>query len=124
MPRIASAAFRLLLFATTKYVYTIAFVEMEQAQLPRCSLSDLDFALVNGNFILSSGRKPLENPTFEYQNLLAVRTEDKDIEAYHSADFQKFIASKIAQIIMKLKMTCFLNKSTSSTILNFILLIA
>lgn len=102
MPRIASAAFLLLLFATTKYVYTIAFVEMEQAQLPR-SLSDLDFALVNDNFILSSGRKPLENPTFEYQNLLAVRTEDKVIEAYYSADFQKFIASKIAQIIMKLK---------------------
>jgi len=48
-------------------------------------------------------RKPLENPTFEYQNLLAVYTEDKDIEAYHSADFQKFIASNIAQIIMKLK---------------------
>ncbi|MGE7997850.1 MetQ/NlpA family ABC transporter substrate-binding protein [Lysinibacillus sp. NPDC093190] len=88
----------------TKYVYTIEFVEMEQAQLPR-SLSDVDFALVNGNFILSSGRKlssnlALEDPTFEYQNLLAVRTEDKDkkfvkdlIEAYHSADFQKFIES-------------------------------
>jgi len=77
---------------------------MEQAQLPR-SLSDVDFTLVNGNFILSSGRKlssnlALENPTFEYQNLLAVRTEDNDkkfvrdlIEAYHSADFQKFIES-------------------------------
>ncbi len=88
----------------TKYVYTIEFVEMEQAQLPR-SLSDVDFALVNGNFILSSGRKlssnlALEDPPFEYQNLLAVRTEDKDkkfvkdlIEAYHSADFQKFIES-------------------------------
>jgi D-methionine transport system substrate-binding protein len=79
-----------------------SFVEVEQAQLPR-TLPDVDFALVNGNFILASGRKLssslyLENPPFEYQNLVAVRTRDKNkqfvkdiIEAYKSPEFQKII---------------------------------
>ncbi|MBB3908128.1 MetQ/NlpA family ABC transporter substrate-binding protein [Anoxybacteroides rupiense] len=78
------------------------FVEVEQAQLPR-TIPDVDYALVNGNFILSSGRKLssslyLENPPFEYQNLVAVRTKDKDkpfvkdiMEAYKSPEFQKII---------------------------------
>ncbi len=80
----------------------IKFVEVEQAQLPR-SIPDVDFALVNGNYILSSGRLlssnlQLEKPPHEYQNLVAVRTEDKDkpfvkdlIEAYESPEFQKVI---------------------------------
>lgn len=82
----------------------IKFVEVEQAQLPR-SIPDVDFALVNGNYILSSGRSlssnlKLENPPHEYQNLVAVRTEDKDkqfvkdlIEAYESPEFQQVIES-------------------------------
>ena len=57
------------------------------------------------SFILSSGRLPstslqLENPPHEYQNLVAVRIEDKDkqfvkdlIEAYESPAFQKMIES-------------------------------
>ncbi|QOK29882.1 hypothetical protein IIE26_27540 (plasmid) [Cytobacillus oceanisediminis] len=81
-----------------------SFVEVEQAQLPR-TLPDVDYALVNGNFILASGRKlssslQLEDPPFEYQNLVAVRTEDKDkqfvkdiIKAYKSPDFKKIIES-------------------------------
>ena len=84
------------------YNLKIKFVEIEQAQLPR-SIPDVDYALVNGNFILSSGRLlssnlALENPPHEYQNLVAVRTEDKDkpfvkdlIEAYESSEFQKVI---------------------------------
>lgn len=79
-----------------------SFVEVEQAQLPR-TIPDVDYALVNGNFILASDRKLssslyLENPPFEYQNLVAVRTEDKDkqfvkdiVEAYKSSEFQKVI---------------------------------
>lgn len=81
-----------------------SFVEVEQAQLPR-TLPDVDYALVNGNFILASDRKLssslyLEDPPFEYQNLVAVRTEDKDkqfvkdiIKAYKSAEFKKVIES-------------------------------
>ncbi len=79
-----------------------SFVEVEQAQLPR-TLADVDFALVNGNFILSSGRKLssslyLENPPYEYQNLVAVKTKDKNkqfvkdlIKAYKSPEFKKII---------------------------------
>lgn len=81
-----------------------SFVEVEQAQLPR-TLPDVDYALVNGNFILANDRKLssslyLEDPPFEYQNLVAVRTEDKDkqfvkdiIKAYKSTEFKKVIES-------------------------------
>lgn len=86
----------------TKKKANFSFVEVEQAQLPR-TLPDVDFALVNGNFILASGRKLssslyLENPPFEYQNLVAVRTKDKNqpfvkdiIDAYKSPEFENII---------------------------------
>ncbi len=85
-----------------KYNIKIKFVEVEQAQLAR-TITDVDFALVNGNYILASNRKLsdsllLEDPPFEYQNLVAVRTSDKDkqfvkdlIEAYKSDSFQEII---------------------------------
>ncbi|PJN88398.1 MetQ/NlpA family ABC transporter substrate-binding protein [Bacillus sp. mrc49] len=81
-----------------------SFVEVEQAQVPRI-LPDVDYAVANGYTILVSDRKLssalyLEDPPFEYQNFVAVRTEDKDkpfvkdiIEAYHSPEFQKAIES-------------------------------
>jgi D-methionine transport system substrate-binding protein len=81
-----------------------SFVEVEQAQVPRI-LPDVDFAVANGYTILVSDRKLssaiyLEDPPFEYQNFVAVRTEDKDkrfvkeiIEAYKSPEFQKAIES-------------------------------
>lgn len=84
------------------YKVGIEFVEVEQAQLARL-IGDVDYAVVNGNYILASGRKLsdsllLENPPFEYQNLIAVRTEDKDkpfvkdlTDAYQTEDFQKLI---------------------------------
>ncbi|WP_245890153.1 MetQ/NlpA family ABC transporter substrate-binding protein [Rummeliibacillus pycnus] len=84
------------------YNVKIKFVEVEQAQLAR-TIPDVDFALVNGNFILASHRKLsdslyLENPPYEYQNLIAVRTEDKNkqfvkdlIETYKSENFQNLI---------------------------------
>lgn len=84
------------------YKAGIEFVEVEQAQLARL-IGDVDYAVVNGNYILASGRKLsdsllLENPPFEYQNLIAVRTEDKDkqfvkdlIAAYQTEDFQRLI---------------------------------
>ncbi|WP_221413059.1 MetQ/NlpA family ABC transporter substrate-binding protein [Peribacillus simplex] len=81
-----------------------SFVEVEQAQVPRI-LPDVDYAVANGYTILVSDRKLssaiyLEDPPFEYQNFVAVRTEDKDkqfvkeiIDAYQSPDFQKAIES-------------------------------
>lgn len=86
----------------TKYNINIEFVEVEQAQLARI-IGDVDFSLVTGNFILAAGRKLsdsllLENPPFEYQNMIAVRTEDKDkqfvkdlTDAYKTESFQKLI---------------------------------
>jgi len=81
-----------------------SFIEVEQAQLAR-TLEDVDYALVTGNFILASDRSlssslKLEDPPFEYQNLVAVRTEDKDktfvkdiIAAYKAPEFQEKIES-------------------------------
>jgi D-methionine transport system substrate-binding protein len=76
----------------------IRLVPLEAAQLPR-SLDDTDFSFINGNFALASGLKltdalALEKTSPTYQNLVAVRTEDKDkpwvkdiAEAYRSREF-------------------------------------
>lgn len=78
----------------------IKIVELEAAQLPR-SRSDVDFAVVNGNYATSSGMKLTEalfqEPSFAYVNWSAVRTADKDAKwvkdvtnAYNSAAFKKY----------------------------------
>lgn len=78
----------------------IKIVELEAAQLPR-SRSDVDFAVVNGNYATSSGIKLTEalfqEPSFAYVNWSAVRTKDKDSKwvkdvtnAYNSAEFKKY----------------------------------
>ena len=71
---------------------------IEAAQLPR-SLDDVDYAFVNGNFALASGMKITEALALEktgptYQNVVAIRTEDKDkpwvkdlADAYRSREF-------------------------------------
>ena len=76
----------------------IRLVPIEAAQLPR-SLGDTDYSFVNGNFALASGLKLTEALALEktgptYQNLVAVRTADKDkpwvkdiAEAYRSREF-------------------------------------
>ena len=76
----------------------IKLVPLEAAQLPR-SLDDTDYAFINGNFAIASGLKitealALEDTTPTYQNVVAVRTADrnlpyvKDIEAaYKSREF-------------------------------------
>lgn len=76
----------------------IKIVPLEAAQLPR-SLDDTDYSFVNGNFALASGLKltealALEKTTPTYQNLVAVRTADKDkpfvrdiAAAYQSREF-------------------------------------
>lgn len=78
----------------------IKLVELEAAQLPR-SRSDVDFAVVNGNYATSSGMKLtdalFQEPSFAYVNWSAVRTADKDAKwvkdvtnAYNSAEFKKY----------------------------------
>ncbi|MBC8057052.1 MAG: hypothetical protein H7Y61_10785 [Rhizobiales bacterium] len=76
----------------------IKLIPLEAAQLPR-SLADTDFSFVNGNFALASGLKltealALEKTSPTYQNLVAVRTADKEAawvkdiaDAYRSREF-------------------------------------
>ncbi|OFT23766.1 hypothetical protein HMPREF3066_05830 [Neisseria sp. HMSC03D10] len=78
----------------------IKIVELEAAQLPR-SRADVDFAIVNGNYAMSSGMKLTEalfqEPSFAYVNWAAVKTADKDsqwlkdvTEAYNSDEFKAY----------------------------------
>lgn len=78
----------------------IKIVELEAAQLPR-SRADVDFAVVNGNYAISSGMKLTEalfqEPSFAYVNWFAVKTADKDsqwlkdvTEAYNSDAFKAY----------------------------------
>lgn len=78
----------------------IKIVELEAAQLPRIR-ADVDFAVVNGNYAISSGMKLTEalfqEPSFAYVNWSAVKTADKDsqwlkdvTEAYNSDAFKAY----------------------------------
>ncbi|QMT31126.1 MetQ/NlpA family ABC transporter substrate-binding protein [Alysiella filiformis] len=84
----------------------IKLVEMEAANLPR-SRQDVDFAIVNGNYAMSSGMKLTETlfqePSFAYVNWSAVRTADKDsawvkdiTDAYNSDEFKSYAKAKFA----------------------------
>lgn len=84
----------------------IKLVEMEAANLPR-SRQDVDFAVVNGNYAMSSGMKLTEalfqEPSFAYVNWSAVRTADKDSKwvkdveaAYNSDEFKIYAKTKFA----------------------------
>jgi len=76
----------------------IRLVPIEAAQLPR-SLEDTDYSFINGNFALASGLKITEALALEktgptYQNVVAIRTADKDqpwvkdlADAYRSREF-------------------------------------
>ena len=59
----------------------IKLVELEAAQLPRAR-SDVDFAVINGNYATSSGMKLTEalfqEPSYAYVNWSAIRSIDKD----------------------------------------------
>ncbi|MFV2029879.1 MetQ/NlpA family ABC transporter substrate-binding protein [Neisseria sp. S1] len=78
----------------------IKIVELEAAQLPR-SRADVDFAIVTGNYAMSSGMKLTETlfqePSFAYVNWSAVKTADKDsqwvkdvTEAYNTDEFKAY----------------------------------
>ena len=60
----------------------LVLTPIEAAQLPR-TLDDAEFALINGNFAISSGLKlteavALEKTPDHYLNVVAVKTDDKD----------------------------------------------
>jgi D-methionine transport system substrate-binding protein len=62
--------------------HKLVLTPIEAAQLPR-TLDDAEFALINGNFAISSGLKLTEAVVLEktpdhYLNVVAVKTEDKD----------------------------------------------
>ncbi|MEN3930208.1 MetQ/NlpA family ABC transporter substrate-binding protein [Microvirga sp. W0021] len=84
----------------------LKFIEVEAAQTQR-TLSDVDAASVNTDFIVASGGNPkrdallLEGPDGPYANILVVREADKDkpwvkavIEAYQSPEMKKFVEEK------------------------------
>ena len=85
----------------------IKLVPLDAAHLPR-ALDDAQFAIINGNFAISSGLKLSEAVLLEkvpdhYLNIVAVKTKDKDTqwakdlaEAYRSADFKAVVDSKFA----------------------------
>ena len=84
----------------------IKIVELEAAQLPR-SRADVDFAVVNGNYAISSGMKLTETlfqePSFAYVNWAAVKTADKDAQwlkdveaAYNSEEFKSYAKQRFA----------------------------
>lgn len=88
----------------------IKLIPLEAAQLPR-SLDDTDFSFVNGNFALASGLKltealALEKTSPTYQNLVAVRTADKDApwvkdiaDAYRSREFLAVTETRFAGFV-------------------------
>ena len=74
-------------------------VPLESPQIPR-AMKDLDYGIINGNLVISSGHKlkealELEKPS-QHRIIVTVRDEDKEkafvkdlIEAYHSPEFKK-----------------------------------
>ncbi|MDQ7955155.1 MAG: MetQ/NlpA family ABC transporter substrate-binding protein [Rhodocyclaceae bacterium] len=83
----------------------LKFIPLEAAQLPR-SLGDTEYAIINGNFAISSGLKlteavALEKTPDHYLNVVAVKRADKDapwakdlVEAYRSNDFKAVVNAK------------------------------
>ena len=85
----------------------IKLVPLDAAHLPR-ALDDAQYAIINGNFAISSGLKLsdsvlLEKTPEQYLHIVAVKTKDKNAtwakdlaEAYKSAEFKAVVDSKFA----------------------------
>ena len=85
----------------------IKLLPLDAAHLPR-ALDDAQFAIINGNFAISSGMKLtdavlLEKVPEQYLNIIAVKTKDKDAQwakdldaAYRSAAFKSVVDTKFA----------------------------
>lgn len=84
----------------------LKFKPLEAAQLPRV-LQDVDFAVINTNFVIETGLSPkkdallLEGKNSPYANIVAVRNEDVDkpeikilVKTLQSEKIKKFIEKK------------------------------
>ncbi|KAF1049112.1 MetQ/NlpA family ABC transporter substrate-binding protein [Xylophilus sp.] len=83
----------------------IRFQPLEAAQLPR-ALGDVEFAVITGNFAISSGLKLTEAVVLEktpdhYLNVVAVKSADKDtpwardlVQAFRSPEFKAVVDSR------------------------------
>ncbi len=83
----------------------LKLLPLEAAQLPR-TLGDAEYAIINGNFAISSGLKltgavALEKTPDHYLNVVAVKRADKDTqwakdiaEAFRSNEFKAVVDSK------------------------------
>ncbi|TPG24269.1 MetQ/NlpA family ABC transporter substrate-binding protein [Variovorax guangxiensis] len=83
----------------------LKFIPLEAAQLPR-SIGDTEYAIINGNFAISSGLKlteavALEKTPDHYLNVVAVKSADKNTpwakdiaEAYRSKEYKAVVDSK------------------------------
>ncbi|RZL99514.1 MAG: metal ABC transporter substrate-binding protein [Variovorax sp.] len=83
----------------------LKFIPLEAAQLPR-SLGDTEYAIINGNFAMSSGLKLTEAVVLEktpdhYLNVVAVKRADQDAPwakdiaaAYRSPEFRAVVDSR------------------------------
>ncbi len=98
-----SAGLKATEFDITDNPKNIKFVALEAAQLPRV-LTDVDAAVINGNYALESNLNPvedsivLEGKDSPYANIVAVKTEDLNsektaalMEALQSDEVKKFI---------------------------------
>lgn len=80
----------------------LKLLPLEAAQLPR-SQEDVDYAIITGNFAISSGLKLtdallLEDMLNDHLNVVAVRTEDREqpfvkdlVEAYRSSNLKEVL---------------------------------
>jgi len=85
--------------------YDLKFVPIESPQIPR-SMQDLDYAIINGNLAIDSGRKltdafVLEDTPPEHRIIFTVRDEDKDApfaqavkKAFQSKEFKDYFDSQ------------------------------
>ena len=82
----------------------IKIVEMEAANLPRAR-EDVDFSVINGNYVLTAGMKLTDSlyqePSYAYVNWGAFRTPDVKskwaqdvVAAYNSDEFKKYALQK------------------------------
>lgn len=88
----------------------LKIVPLEAAQLPR-SLSDSDFAFINGNFAIASGidlesALGLEKTPYQYMNQVVINSKDKDEpfvkaleDAYKSEEFVQYTDNNLAGFV-------------------------
>ena len=90
----------------TKNPKNLKFVEVDAAQVPS-TLDDVAIAVINTNYALNVGLNPtkdalaIESSDSPYVNIVAIRTEEKDIDkikaltkALNSDEVKKFIEEK------------------------------